>query len=97
MKHDAAIAIVGKRKQCRSPLADALFRAAAKIVRANGDPAQASAAVVAIYRRMNHELRDETGLMHFLEEVSAGIGATKERIRSARARKMRLAAFGTIN
>jgi len=97
MKHGKKITAVDKRKQRRSPLADALFRAAAKIVRANGDPAQASAAVVAIYRRMNHELRDETGLMHFLEEVSAGIGAAKERIRSAKARKMRLAACGTIN
>ncbi len=97
MKHRQKILVVDKRKKRRSPLADTLFRAAAKIVRTNGDPAQASSEVVAVYRRMNGELKNETGLLHFLEEVAAGIRAAKERGRSDRARKVRLAATQTVN
>jgi hypothetical protein len=96
MRHAKKIPVVDRRKKRRSPLADAIFRAAAKIIRANGDPAQASAEVVAIYRRMNGELQNETGLMHFLEEVSAGIRAANERGRRNRSRKMR-AACASIN
>ena len=91
------IEVFNRRKKRRTPLADALFNAAAKIMRGNGDRAQASTEVVAIYRKMNNELKDATGLMHFLEEVFAGIRAFKERDRRERSQKIRRTAFETVN
>jgi|GEM_PF-3235678 len=86
-----------RQKKRRTPPADAFFRAATKIMRGNGDAAQASAEVVAIYRKMNNELKEKMGLMHFLEEVFAGIRAFKERDRRERSQKIRRTAFETVN
>jgi len=97
VEHGCNKNVVKIRRGKRTPLADALFRAAMKIVRRNGDPAQAAAEVIKVYRKMSSGLKDAMGLMHFLEEVSDGIRATNEHGRQMKARKLRLAAVTTIN
>ena len=71
----------------RTRLADALFRAAVKIIVAKGDPAIASQEVVNIFRRASRDLKDAPGLEHFLEELRQGMRTAHEYERRARQRE----------
>jgi len=86
MKYVARIEVVDKRKRERSPLADALFRAAMKIVCSGGDPVRSAEEVAKIFRRAETDLKNSPGLESFLELVRDGIRAANERDRRSRLR-----------
>ena len=66
MKPNMKIAVVDERKKGRTLLADALFRAAIKIMAARGDPVRAAEEVAEIFRRAETDLKDSPGLESFL-------------------------------
>ena len=86
MKH-RRIVVVNKGKSGRTPLADALVRAAIKVVTAQGDPAKASMEAVKIFRRASRDLKGAPGLEHFLEELRQGMRTADEYERRMRRRE----------
>jgi hypothetical protein len=97
MKPNMKIAVVDERKKGRTLLADALFRAAIKIMAARGDPVRAAEEVAEIFRRAETDLKDSPGLESFLELVRDGIRAANERDRRSRLRHPQMVVSARLN